>query len=143
MEKSNMGWSFWESSLIIFTMPMAVGPFRAATTAVPRSAVSTSEAELAEPASLSAEETSLGSELTWEEALPSEVTVEELLSELAVELTASLEEPPSWEQANRVRHRHSARVRDRIRFIGFLPFCPRSCLPGRRAAPRAQLLLLA
>ena len=81
MLKSKVGWSFWESSLIIFTMPMAVGPFRAATVAVPRSEVSTSEASLTPEATLLSEPSPAEEALSRLEAAPS-TEEDTLLSEV-------------------------------------------------------------
>src|SRR5699024_9272453 len=123
MLKSYRGESEAASSLIIFTMPMAVGPFRAATVAVPKSAVSTAEDWLSWTALLSgwlAEDS-----LSTAEALLSEARLEELSLVPA-------------EQPNKVRHRASARVRDKTRFITRMVLSARenrrAAAPGKAAA---------
>ena len=104
MLKSYRGESEAASSLIIFTMPMAVGPFRAATVAVPRSAVSSEAAEL------SAEVSSwLAGSLAWEETLLS--SEERLLAELEEDVSEAALQP------NKARHRARANVKDKTRFI--------------------------
>ena len=125
MLKSKVGSSLAASSLIIFTMPMAVGPFRAATVAVPKSAVSTSEV------SLTAEEAELSS---WEEVLSVPEAAPSVWEDTLLSEAVSLLEEPVWpEQPNRVRHRAKASARDKTRFIcGSSPFSTRkfSKLPG-------------
>ena len=117
MLKSKVGWSFWESSLIIFTMPMAVGPFRAATVAVPRSEVSTSEASLTPEATLLSELSPEEEALSRLEAAPS--TEEDTLLSEVEELSEAAEELPAplVLQPNKARHRARASVKDKIRFI--------------------------
>lgn len=123
MLKPYRGESEAASSLIIFTMPMAVGPFRAATVAVPKSAVSTAEDWLSWTALLSgwlAEDS-----LSTAEALLSEARLEELSLVPAV-------------QPNKLRHRASARVRDKTRFITRMVLSARenerAAAPGKAAA---------
>ena len=91
---------------------MAVGPFRAATVAVPRSAVSTSEV------SLTAEEAELSS---WEEVFSVPEAAPSVWEDTLLSEAVSLLEEPVWpEHPNRVRHRASSR--DKYFFMLVLPF---------------------